>query len=508
MPYSTPPQEKRDEDGARHEGDTTGEEEESMTPQTRKHKLLKYVQQPASSKGPGKSDTGQFSIADHVDRYQGSGTSERRDPPPSSLYGEAINLKVENKKEISPVKKEPSPVKKEIPSPVKVETPPPVKKDERVLRGQKAHSVKAPPTDVSEDEEDEEGVFPRLVEVWSEKEREEEAAASASAETSFAHKSGKPKENVEHPSLNVKQEDPKPHKPVVTVTLVEKCSEEESKDVAPCTTDPLADNPSKTESISVEDEAKPVKSERAVEVPPAKVVVVVEKKVEEVEDVKEDEALDMTKDTKADEASQKADLVIVEEKVETAKLERPVANSSTIEVPENDTVAASVSVVETVPPAEIEEPILDLVSVEKTNVPSETPVRDISITESEPEKMDQCETIPTDQSEPEKTDLCENKPIKKSEPELKDQPETKEPEKKVTKPTDSQEDSVDSSPVKVRFLKILPIFCLELFLDFRIFCMCLLYFVSDQIVLSKISFDFFFYFHFSLPLSTWQRCFN
>ncbi|XP_046645566.1 apoptotic chromatin condensation inducer in the nucleus-like isoform X2 [Daphnia pulicaria] len=491
MPYSTPPQEKRDEDGARHESDTTGEEEESMTPQTRKHKLLKYVQQPASSKGPGKSDTGQFSIADHVDRYQGSGTSERRDPPPSSLYGEAINLKVEKEKEISPVKKEPSPVKKEIPSPVKVETPSPVKKDGRVLRGQKAHSVKPPPTDVSEDEEDddeeeEEGVFPRLVEVWSEKEREEEAAASASAEKSLAHKSEKPKENVEHPSLNVKQEDPEPHKPVVTVvTLVEKCSEEESKDVAPCATDPLADNPSKTETISVEDEAKPVKSECAVEVPPVELVVekvkIEEKNVEKVEDVKEDEALDMTTDSKVDEASQKADLVILEEKVETAKLEEPVANSSEIEVPENDTVAASVSVVEIVPPAEIEEPIVDLVTVEKTNVPSETPNRDISITESEPEKMDQCETTPTDQSEPEKTDLCENKPIEESEPELKYQPETKEPELKdqpetkepelkdqpetkepelkdqpvtkepkeeVTKPTDSQEDSVDSPPVK------------------------------------------------------------
>ena len=459
MPYSTPPQEKRDEDGARHEGDTTGEEEESMTPQTRKHKLLKYVQQPASSKGPGKSDTGQFSIADHVDRYQGSGTSERRDPPPSSLYGEAINLKVENKKENSPAKKEPSPVKKEIPSPAKVETPPPVKKDERLLRGQKAHSVKAPPTDVSEDEEDEEGVFPRLVEVWSEKEREEEAAASASAEKSLVPKSGKPKENVKHPSLNVKQKDPEPHKDVVTVTLVEKCSEEESKDVAPCATDPLADNPSKTETISVEDEAKPVKRESTVEVPPAEVVVVEkikndEEKVDRVEDVKEDEALDMTTFTKADEASQKADLVTVEEKVETAKLEEPVAKSSTIEVPAKDTVAASVSVVETVSPAEIEKPIVDLVSVEKTNVPSETPIRDISITESEPEKMDQCETLPTNESEPEKTDVYENTSTKETEPELKDHPETKEPEEEVTQPIDLQEDNVDSSPVKVGFLKM------------------------------------------------------
>jgi hypothetical protein len=490
MPYSTPPQEKRDEDGARHESDTTGEEEESMTPHTRKHKLLKYVQQPASSKGPGKSDAGQFSIADHVDRYQGSGTSERRDPPPSSLYGEAINLKVENKKEISPIKKEPSPVKKEIPSPVKVETPP-VKKDERVLRGQKGPSVKAPPTEVSEeeDEEEEEGVFPRLVEVWSEKEREEEAAASASAEKSLVQKSEKSKENAEHSSSDVKQDDPKPQKTVVAVTPVEKCSEEESKDVAPCVTDPLADNPSKTETISVKDEVKPVKSEIVVELPPAEVVIpevsIDEKKVDRVEDVKPEEALDMTKDTKADEAPQKTDLVIVDDKTEITKIEEPVANS-TVEVPENNTVVSSVSVVETVSPVKIEKPIVDLVSVEKTNVPSETPIRDISITDLEPEKMDQCETIPTNEPEPEKMDQCENIPIKESEPEKKDQPETKEPESEEPEArepekeepetkepeteepetkepeteepetkepdevsTDLQKDSVDSSPVKV-----------------------------------------------------------
>ena len=456
MPYSTPPQEKRDEDGARHESDTTGEEEESMTPHTRKHKLLKYVQQPASSKGPGKSDAGQFSIADHVDRYQGSGTSERRDPPPSSLYGEAINLKVENKKEISPIKKEPSPVKKEIPSPVKVETPPPVKKDERVLRGQKGHSVKAPPTEVSEEEDEEgEGVFPRLVEVWSQKEREEEAAASASAEKSLVQKSEKSKENAEHSSSDVKQDDPKPQKTVVDVTPVEKCSEEESKDVAPCATDPLADNPSKTETISVKDEVKPVKSEIVVELLPAEVVIpkvsIDEKKGDRVEDVKPEEALDMTKDTKVDEAPQKVDLVIVDDKTEITKIEELVANS-TIEVPENNAVVSSVSVVETVSPVKIEKPIVDLVSVEKTNVPSETPIRDTSITESEPEKMDQCETIPTNESEPERMDQCENIPIKESEPEArepeKEELETKEPDE-VSRPTDLQKDSVDSSPVKV-----------------------------------------------------------
>ena len=152
-----------------------------------------------------------------------------------------------------------------------------------------------------------------------------------------------------------------------------------------------------------------------------------------------------------DEAPQKVDLVIVDDKTEITKIEELVANS-TIEVPENNAVVSSVSVVETVSPVKIEKPIVDLVSVEKTNVPSETPIRDTSITESEPEKMDQCETIPTNESEPERMDQCENIPIKESEPEArepeKEELETKEPDE-VSRPTDLQKDSVDSSPVKV-----------------------------------------------------------
>lgn len=152
LPYSTPPLDKRDEETASHDDDD--DEASSRTPLARKHKLLKYVEQPQQSSKlpqPGKSDltTGtQFSMRDHVDKFQsGSGSSEqRRDPPPSSLYGEAINLKVEKKEES-----------------------PPAKKDERrVLRGRSGGS--ATPAEVPKVEEQ---VFPRLVEVWSEKDRKE-----------------------------------------------------------------------------------------------------------------------------------------------------------------------------------------------------------------------------------------------------------------------------------------------------------------------------------------------
>ncbi|XP_032783764.2 apoptotic chromatin condensation inducer in the nucleus isoform X3 [Daphnia magna] len=353
MPYSTPPQEKRDEDGARQESDTTGEEEECMTPQTRKHKLLKYVQQPSASKdsNPGKSDTGQFSIADHVEKYQGSGTSERRDPPPSSLYGEAINLKVESKKETSPVKSESSPVKKESSlvkkesSSVKTETPSPAKKDERALRGQKTRSVKAPPEEVSdedeEEEEEEKGVFPRLVEVWSEKEREEEAAASAGK--SVVQKSEKLTEDIK--SMETKEDGIKPH--VINVSSSEECKKESPTDTAPCETDPLEDTTTATtaQTVCVKDEAKPVKNESETETPAADVAV--EKKNDQenseemiVDDSKADDAVDITKETKIEEAGKISEQAVVENKVEDTKTEE-LAIPTTVEVAETETVVQS-----------------------------------------------------------------------------------------------------------------------------------------------------------------------
>nr|SVE76067.1 EOG090X0F73 [Daphnia hispanica] len=498
MPYSTPPQEKRDDDGARHESDTTGEEEESMTPQTRKHKLLKYVQQPSASKdsNPGKSDTGQFSIADHVEKYQG--TSERRDPPPSSLYGEAINLKVESKKEISPVKNEPSPVKKESSSvkkessPVKIETPSPVKKDARVLRGQNRRSVKAQPEQVSDEEEEEEGVFPRLVEVWSEKEREEEAAASA--EKSVVQKSEKKedveqppidseklKEDVEHLTIDAKEDGLKPH--IVDVSCVEECKKETPADASPCETDPLEDTTAMTiaQTVCVKDEAKPVKNESVAETPLAVAEKEeLEKSEDRTVDSEGDDAVDMTKDAKTDETSKIPDQIVVEHTVEEIKTEPIVVIPTTVEVSEVEPVvqtepvaiivvaasdpdavesasvpnaveSASVSgtvdsvpvpdvietastantvekAEETVVPDRIEQPIVDLVSVEKTSVAPETTVEDSSITELEPEAK------VTSTSDPE--------PVEKDESEVKEADE-------VNKPNDSEKDDIDPSPDKV-----------------------------------------------------------
>jgi hypothetical protein len=146
--------EKRDEDAASHD-----DEEDVRTPLARKHKLLKYVEQPQQSgkvlPQAGRSDStttptgAQFSIRELVDKFEtGSGPSEqqRRDPPPSSLYGEAINLKVDKKEES-----------------------PPAKKDERrVLRGRSGGSAAPAEPEVPKLEEK---VLPRLVEVWSENDR-------------------------------------------------------------------------------------------------------------------------------------------------------------------------------------------------------------------------------------------------------------------------------------------------------------------------------------------------
>nr|SVE73866.1 EOG090X0F73 [Daphnia atkinsoni] len=435
MPYSTPPQEKRDEDGARHESDTTGEEEECTTPQTRKHKLLKYVQQPSASKdsNPGKSDTGQFSIVERVDKYQG--TSERRDPPPSSLYGEAINLKVESKKDTPPVKNEPSPVKKESSpvkkesSPVKVETPSPVKKDERVLRGQKTRSVKPQPEEVSAEEE-EEGVFPRLVEVWSEKEREDEAAASA--EKSVVQKFEEIKNDVEHPSVDAKEDGLKPH--VIDVSCAEECKKETPTDAAPCETDPLEDTTTVTtaQTISVKDETKPVKNESETEIPSPEVAVP-EKSEDGIVDSKVDDAVEMKEDAETDEVDKVPDQMVVGSKAQEVKTEEI---ATTIEVPESEPVVETefaAIMVESVPdiveptpvpdvvetactpntvemadeivlPAKIEEPIVDLVSVEKTSVAPESSVEDISSTEVEPEAKATPVTEPVEKAEVKEVD--------------------------------------------------------------------------------------------------------
>ena len=154
LPYSTPPLEKRDEDAASHD-----DEEDVRTPLARKHKLLKYVEQPQQSgkvlPQAGRSDStttptgAQFSIRELVDKFEtGSGPSEqqRRDPPPSSLYGEAINLKMDKKEES-----------------------PPAKKDERrVLRGRSGGSAAPAASAEAEVPKVEEQVFSRLVQVCSE----------------------------------------------------------------------------------------------------------------------------------------------------------------------------------------------------------------------------------------------------------------------------------------------------------------------------------------------------
>nr|SVE90820.1 EOG090X0F73 [Daphnia sinensis] len=486
MPYSTPPQEKRDEDGARQESDTTGEEEECMTPQTRKHKLLKYVQQPSASKdsNPGKSDTGQFSIADHVEKYHGSGTSERRDPPPSSLYGEAINLKVEGKKETSPIKSESSSVKKES-LPVKTETPSPVKKEERALRGQKTRSVKPPPREVSDEEEEaeEKGVFPRLVEVWSEKEREEEAAASAGK--SVVQKSEKVTEDIE--AMDTKEDGIKPH--VINVSSPEECKKETPTNLAPCETDPLEDTTTVTtaQTVCVKDEAKPVKNESEGETPPAEVAVAEKDDQEKSEDmIVAEDAVDMTKETEVVEESKIPEQAVIEDKVEDVTKEEP-AKSTMVEVAETEPVvqsepaavvvesasspaidesapvpaiveSASVPAVvespsvaaavesasvpdvvesgpnivenaeESVLPVTMEQPVVDPVSVEKTSVHSETSVEDTPISGSEPE----------------------TKVMSADEPESVENNATEEKETgDVSKPNDSEKDNNDLSSDKV-----------------------------------------------------------
>nr|SVE77295.1 EOG090X0F73 [Daphnia lumholtzi]SVE77911.1 EOG090X0F73 [Daphnia lumholtzi]SVE78541.1 EOG090X0F73 [Daphnia lumholtzi] len=460
MPYSTPPQEKRDEDGARQESDTTGEEEECMTPQTRKHKLLKYVQQPSASKDsiPGKSDTGQFSIADRVEKYQGSRTSERRDPPPSSLYGEAINLKVEGKKEASPVKSESSSVKKES-LPLKTEIPSPVKKEERTLRDQKTRSIKAPAEEVSgeEEEAEEKGVFPRLVEVWSEKEREEEAAASAGK--SLVQKAGKATEDVE--AKDTKEDGIKPH--VINVSSPEECKKETPTDSTSCEIDPLEDTTTvaTAQSVPVKDEAKPVKNESEGATPPTEVAIAKNDDQEKTEDMvvdsKADDAVDTTKQTEIVEESKISEQTVIENKVEDVTKEEP-AEPTMVEVAETEPVVqsetaavvvqsayspaidesapnpavvespsvpasvelSSVSDVvesasgpnivenanETVLPV-LEQPVVDTVSVEKTSTHSETSVEDTPISGLEPEtkvmSADEMESVKNSETEENET---------------------------------------------------------------------------------------------------------
>ena len=372
MPYSTPPQEKRDEDAASHEDDT-GEEEEARTPQTRKQKLLKYVQQPTASKGAhaGKSDTGQFSIVEHVDKFQGSGSSDRRDPPPSSLYGEAINLKVSSKKETSPVKKEPSSAKKES-SPVKKETSP-AKKDERTLRGHKTQSVKHTPVEIPEAEE--EG-FPRLVEVWSEKEREQEAAAGKIVQTPK-----KLEENIVQPTVvqstpAVEQEKPKHQEAKLAEPSV-------TTDEAPSTND-------SEKKKKVEADKSPEKIVVKVETTPAKVEEVVPPPTVEIIPEKIEQEVAKSEKVEAEEAkSEKIEPEVAKsEKVE----EQPILNTSTSEVLQtvvDPVVQKTETTKEITSPAKIEEK-KELVPVEEKSIPSEIPTRDI--TEPEPEKMDQTET--------------------------------------------------------------------------------------------------------------------
>nr|SVE74488.1 EOG090X0F73 [Daphnia barbata] len=484
MPYSTPPHEKRDEDGVRHESDTTGEEEECMTPQTRKHKLLKYVQQPSASKGSysGKSDTGQFSIVDHVEKCQGSGTSERRDPPPSSLYGEAINLKVESnlspvKKESSSLKKEASPVKKET-SPVKIETPPSVKKDERVLRGQKARSVKARPAYVSDDEEEEDeenGVFPRLVEVWSEKEREEEAAASVGK--SSVQKSEKPKEDVEHPTVNTKEDGPKSH--VIDVSAVDECKKEIPLDPMPCQNDPLKDTTTvaMAQPIPVKDEEKP---RGPVESLPGAVAAIDKNQPEKSEerDSKANDTVDMAKDEEVDKSSKTSDHVVVENEKGETNIEETVVIPTTVEVPENMSnvemaspanVVQSATVLDTVesalaPDTVVSAAVLDQVepvsevvemvsvsdaieTVDETTLPAQTePAVDlVSVVKAHVRSDIVVESITHIESESEAKATASND----TELEKKDESTTDEADE-VSEPPDSQKINIDLSPDKVK----------------------------------------------------------
>ena len=155
IPYSTPPQDKHEEDSASQD-ETTGEDEELKnvaTPLARKHKLLKYVEPPAAKEAIQRNEqqskqmeevasagnSGTFSVRDHVEKYQAE-KSTKRDPPPSTLYEEAINLKVD-KKELT--------------------------KD--TLSDVSSSKAKLEPSHSEQ-------VFPRVLEVWSENKNEPDAA--------------------------------------------------------------------------------------------------------------------------------------------------------------------------------------------------------------------------------------------------------------------------------------------------------------------------------------------
>ena len=89
-----------------------------------------------------------------------------RDPPPSSLYGDATPAAVTGVK-VSPGNKKPTAEEKE----------PEASTPTRQLRGHKVAAAAAiAAAAAKEREEDEQQGFPRLVEVWSQKERDQEAA--------------------------------------------------------------------------------------------------------------------------------------------------------------------------------------------------------------------------------------------------------------------------------------------------------------------------------------------
>lgn len=324
MPYSTPPQDKRDEDTASHDDES---EEEEARAHPRKHKLLRYVQQPAGSKGmhPGKPDTGQHTAADHLEANRSSG---RRDPPPSSLYGEAINLKVEGKKETSPIKKDVSPVKKE-PSPSKKE-PSPVKKEERQLRGQKTQPIRVLPVEESKTEE----VFPRLVDVWSEKEREETAAlnklVSETPETS-SEKTVEPSE---------KEDSRKSSEGSTSKTLVKGEAAEKSVAEAKVPATVVESSPEKaTTPVPIAD--SPIKLKRGFDktTPVAETLKaeVQEPQITKVEECNVEQKLELNT-AEATPANQASTSLTEEVKIEDAKEPVPVTSVKSEEVGVTDTV--------------------------------------------------------------------------------------------------------------------------------------------------------------------------
>ena len=120
----------REEETPSQDDDTT-EEEEARTPRTRKHKLLKYVQTPKGSEReqPGNSVTGQGQVEQlHVGR---------RDPPPSQLYGDAAATGSTDEKDSHA----------------------------------SARSASGSKTSSSAESSESETVLPRVVDVWSEKEK-------------------------------------------------------------------------------------------------------------------------------------------------------------------------------------------------------------------------------------------------------------------------------------------------------------------------------------------------